>query len=581
MGLDVVGRLLNINFSGRDALPAREFSLQFNLPAQMKDKRYRPEQNLSALQKELRTYQDAPLSQLELAIAQLQFLVRYECPLKKRLAMLELVGGEVSALIRRIYRQYRDEYSASGNSSRKHNLDHLLELIRLLTVGFQQVFFSLYQLPEYRYQGQRKRLVKVGMRILELFYVEQRVCALCYQLFPPQRWRDFNQVFFVLWLCGEVNELQPLMIDLPGHLRSSEVASNKTQQIMPRQLFISVQLFGSVDCYTWPSEFVQVLDSYIKLFEPELEIKPDDGVELQCGHLLTFSNSERPPLYRRTNPQGVGFLIDILALKHQVGHDYACLNSLEENEVLQRVSAPLSVLSQTQRLAFVDMLQNKLQPRQRRDERIVIEAYRDFTVVSGFMNCYKKLPKGSKKPVTRDSVLSISLDDMLAGRSSVLADDSRDVKHGEWYVINDSKGGVLVRAKETRYLVALGVGQLVLFSPLTDSSTPAQVGYVSRLLRSGLGEISVTIQKLSSQAENVVLQTALMHQSGEAVPAFLIRAVKSMGWQLLVPSKYTEQLSQEGLFMRRGKRLFSVDVIQIVQRHKDYSLLDIQSTSSS
>ena len=349
---------------------------------------------------------------------------------------------------------------------------------------------------------------------------------------------------------------------------------------MPRQLFISVQLFGLVDCYTWPSEFVQVLDSYIKLFEPDLEIKPDDGVELQSGHLLTFSNSERPPLYRRTNPQGVGFLIDILALKHQVSHDYACLNSLEENEVLQRVSAPLSVLTQTQRLAFVDMLQNKLQPRQRRDKRVVIEAYRDFTVVSGFMNCYKKLPKGSKNPVTRNSVLSISLDEMLAGRSSVLADDSRDVKHGEWYVINDSKGGVLVRAKETRYLVALGVGQLVLFSPLTDLSTPAQVGYVSRLLRSGQGEISVTIQKLSTQAENVVLQTALMHQSGEAVPAFLIRAAKNMGWQLLVPSKYTEQLSQEGLFMRRGKRLFSVDVIQVVQRHKDYSLLDIQSTGS-
>ncbi len=580
MGLDVVGRLFNINLSGRDALPAREFALQFNLPAQGKDKRYRPEQSLSALKKELRAHQNSPLSQLELAIAQLQCLVRYECSSKKRLAMLELVGSEVSALIRYVYGQYRDESGESGNSPRKYNLDHLLELLRLLTVGFQQVFLSLYQLPEHRYQGQRKRLVKVGMRILELFYIEQRVCALCYQLFPPQRWRDFNQVFFVLWLCGEVNEPQPLMVDLPSHLRGSDVASNKIQQVMPRQLFISVQIFGAVDSYTWPSEFVQVLDSYIKLFEPDLKIKPDDGVELQCGHLLTFSNSERPPLYRRTNPRGVGFLIDILSLKQQVSSDYACLNSLEEDEVLQRISAPLSVLTQTQRLAFIDMLQYKLQPRQRRDDRVVIEAYRDFRVISGFMNCYKKLPKGSKTPVTPNNTLSISLDEMLAGRSSVLADDSRDVKHGEWYVINDSKGGVLVRAKETRYLVSLGVGQLALFSPLMDSSSSAQVGYISRLLRSGQGEVSVTIQKLSSQAENVVLQTALMHQSGEAVPAFLIRSVKSMGWQLLVPSKYTEVLSQEGLFMRRGKRLFSIDVVQVLQRHKDYSLFDIQSTES-
>ncbi len=580
MALGVVDRLLSVNFSGRDALPPRNLALQFNLPVQMSEKRYRPEQNLNALKKEFRSHGDTSFVQLELAIEQLSLLVRYKCSIKKRWAMLELVGAETSALIRHIYMQYRDESGVVESNARKHNLEHLLELLRLLNVGFQQVFSALYQLPEYRYQRQRKSLRSVGMRILELFYVEQRVCALRYQLFPPQRWRDLNQVFFVLWLCGEVDESQSLMIDLPCHLRSAGLEKNKEIPVRPRQLFVLLQLFGLADCCTWPSDFVQVLDSYIKLLEPEIALKPDEGGEVPSSHLLTFSNSGRAPFYHRVAFQGVGCLIDIAALKQQISRDAACLNALTESEALQQVSAPLSVLNQTQRLTFVELLQNRLQPQQRQDSRDLIDDYRDFSIVSGFMNCYKKLPKSCKKPTPKGTVFEITLDEMLDGRSSTLADDSRDIKEGQWYVINDCKGGVLVRAKESRYLVALDVGQLALFSQVIDPGSPPQLGCISRLLRSGQGEIAVTLQKLTSQAENVVLQTASMHQSGEAVPAFLVRAIKGMGWQLLVPSKYTEVLSDNRLFMRRSKRLFSVAVIQVVRRHKDYALLDIQSTSN-
>ncbi len=580
MALGVVDRLLSVNFSGRDALPPRDLLLQFNLPVQLSDKHYRPEQNLNTLQKEFRSHADTSFIQLELAIAQLSLLARYKCSIKKRLSMLELVGAETSALIRHIYMQYRDESGIVESNARKHNLEHLLELLRLLNIGFQQVFSALYQLPEYRYQRQRNALRNVGMRILELFYVEQRVCALRYQLFPPQRWRGLNQVFFVLWLCGEVDESLPLMIDLPCHLRSAGLVKDKTAHTRPRQLFILLQLFGLADCYTWPSDFVQVLESYLKLLEPEIVIKPDEGGEIPSSHLLTFSNSGRAPFYHRVSFQGVGCLIDISTLKQKISRDAACLNALTESEALQQVSAPLSVLNQIQRLTFVALLQNRLQPQQRQDSRDLIDGYRDFSIVSGFMNCYKKLPKSCKRPTKKGTVFEITLDEMLDGRSSALTDDRRDIKEGQWYVINDCKGGVLVRAKESRYLAALDVGQLALFSQVVDPDAPPQLGCISRLLRSGQGEIAVTLQKLTSQAENVVLQTASMHKSGEAVPAFLVRAISGMGWQLLVPSKYTDILSENRLFMRRGKRLFSVAVIQVVQRHKDYALLDIQSMGS-
>ena len=565
---------------GRSELPDRQLALHFDFPAQSKSNQFSPELRLRSLQAELRVHENMPLSQLEFVIEQLTRLTNFKLSTRKRYKILELIGAETASLIRGVYVQYRDELAVAEGEGRKRNLDKLLEAVRLLIVGYLNVFQSLIVLPDYRYRGQRRRVRQVGLRILELIYVEQRICALLYQFFPPQRWRDFNQVFFFLRLYESDTELQPLMICLPSHLRGQDLSKCKGQKMSPKQLYITVQLFGLVDCYTWPSGFVQVLDNYIKLFEPEIPITADAGVELKSGHLLTFFNGDRPPRYRRAGSQGVGSLIDISTLKRKISEDYATLYSLDEEQAILEISPPLSVLEKNQRLVFIEMLQHKLQPRQRRDNREVIDAYRDFTIISGFMNCYKQLTKSVKKTSANKDVLQQSLDDMLAGRSSSLADDSRDVKHGEWFVVNDSKGGVLVRTKETRYLVSMAVGELALFNQLDDPEGPLQLGYISRFVRLGQGDISVTLQKLSSQLESVVLQNAAMHKSGEAVPSFLIRVLRGMDWQLLVPAKYTSQLNSGSLFMRRSGRLFSVEVTQVAQRQQDYTLLDIKSGKS-
>ncbi len=562
-------------------LPMRELKLIFNLPVQLKDKRYSPERSLRDLQSELRLYKDMPLNQIELAIDQLSKLVVYKCSVRKRFAMLEVVSRELSSLICEIYVQYRDEQKIPESESCKCNLDKLLELIRLLIVGYQQVFDVLYRLSDFRYRGQRKRIQLTGFRILELIYVEQRVCARRYQLFPAQHWKDINQVFFFLWHYEHVDQLQPLIIALPNHLRGNEYAEPKGQKTTPKQLYISMQVFGLVDCYTWPSEYTRVLDSYLKLFEPQLGIKHDGGAELERGHLLTFHNWERAPLYRRAGSTGLGSLIDITSLKRKINQDFSVLHSLNEAEALLQISPPLSVLEHNQRLLFIEVLKYKLQPKQRRDQREIIDAYRDFTITSGFMNCHQKLPKGVKKIPNDEGVLKLSLGEMLEGRSSILADDSRDVKHGEWFVVNDSKGGVLVRTKETRYLAEMEIGQLALFNSPNEPEGMLQLGYLSRLMRSGQGEINVTLQKIATKAESVAVQTVQMHKSGEAVPAFLIRTIQEASWQLLVPARYVDQLSNSGLFMRRGGRLMSMDVADVSQRHKEFSLLVICSTKST
>ena len=565
---------------GKNDLPQRQFKLNFDLPVTLTGNAHPPEQRLRELQAELRLHENAPLSQLEFAIEQLSYLANFKLSVRKRFSILELIGLEIASLVRRVYIQYRDEHDLSASEARKRNLDRILEVVRLLIAGYLRVFQSLAELPDYRYRGQRKRLREVGMRVLELIYVEQRICALLYQLFPVQRWRDVNQVFFFLWHYERENEPRPMMICLPSHLRGQGLAKSKGQRMSPKQLYISIQLFGFVDCYTWPIGFVQVLDNYIKLFEPEIAIKPDIGTELESGHLLTFFKGDRPPVYRRTGSQSVASLIDVSTLKRNVSNDFASLHSLDEAQAILEVSPPLSVLDKSQRFTFIEMLKYKLQPHQRRDNREVINAYRGFTIISGFMNCYNQLTKNAKKSSSNKGVLQMSLNDMLAGRASSLADDSRDVKHGEWFVVNDSKGGVLVRTKETRYLVSMAVGELALFNQLNDPAGALQLGYISRLMRLGQGDVSVTLQKLSSRLESVVLQNAAMHKSGEAVPSFLIRALRDANWQLLVPAKYTSQLCPGGVFMRRGERLFSIEVTGIVQRQQDYTLLEIKSSGN-
>ncbi len=561
-------------------LPERKLRIQFELPKTHNDKQRAPELNVRELQKELRQHKDMPLNQLELAIDQLHRLSKYQCGVRKRAAMLEMVGNELAPLICDTYDQYREEAGVPESEARRRNMDKLIELIRLLCLGQQQLFNEIYLMGDFGYRQYRERLNLSGIRILELLYVEQRVCAQRYQLFGPQRWRDINQVFFVLWLYERVDEPHVMQINLPGALRKAATTkNNQRQRLSAKQLFISIQLFGLADCYTWPNEFVQVLDNYIKLFEPQINITPDGGTELKPGHLLTFYNWERPPLYRRTGSRGSGCLIDITAMKRQIIEDSAILNSLDAEAALLKISPPLSVLENGQRLTFMEMLQYKLQPHQRRDNREVIEAYRDFTIISGFMNCYKKLSaKPEKVDQKAKNVLELSLDEMLAGRSSALADDSRDVKHGEWFVVNDSAGGVLVRTKETKYLVSMEVGDLALFKQVNDPSGPLQLGFISRLMRPGQGEINVTLQKFSDRVECVALQTPQMHKSGQAVPGFLLRSMRG-GWQLLIPAKYSSSLARGSLFVRQGERLFSIEITGVAHRHHDFSILDISSNT--
>lgn len=566
--LNGVGQLLD-RLSGKGGFKP-EHALRFDLPLRQKEKRFSPELVPRTLRKVL---EQAGSQRMDFACDQLKLLVKYQLSSKKRLVLLEILAKDGVEFINGIYSKYRDTPGLAEGRERAAELRRVLEWISLLKSGYQQVFLDEYQQTPERYQRSYSRHLQVGMRILELLFMEQRICALRYQVFSTRSWRDLNQVFCTLFLNGDVFQPQKL---LSVFTNSGDSANKAAGKMSASQLYVSMQLFGLADCYTWPSSFVRVLDRYIALHAKDAPIKSDPGNELGSGHLLTFFNWNRPALFRREQRHAVAVQIDISALKREINNDHATLSTLEEEQSLHHVSAPLVALSSYQRVAFIELLRNKLRPYHRKEERQIVNAYRDFSIAVGFMNCHKRISKPESEAQQRETVLNTSLNEMLEGSATHLVDDRRDLKKSDWLVVNESRGGIQLYTKENPYLCSLNIGQMVLFSQAGRTNTTPQLGRVLRLMRTGNGDISVTLQKLQGELEALLLQNEKMKESASAVPALSLRDRKQNSWQILTPAKFTDQLCSGEIFVRRKSERFTVRVLRVSARHYDFSLLDVQ-----
>lgn len=553
-------------------LPARELRLKFDLPHLLRERRAQPETNPGRLDKELNEHADKPLEMMEFSIAYLDALCRYKLAASKRLALLDLVLRHNATLVGGIYMRYREQPGVPEPEARRHNLDRASALLRNLITGYEQVFSHDYTLPDFLYAHTRTRLQTVGTRILELIFALQRFCAMRYQPLAAQYWRDCNQVFFILRHYEKTDVPMRLSGCVRSQLREATDAGGG-QMSTAEQLYLGMQMLGIIDPMTWPSHQVHIIDAYLKQVESLLAIRPDERGDVPSGHVLTLYALDCPPLYTRSEAWKPGYLIDLGALKKQINNDHALIFSLPPEAALEKISPPLSVLEADDRPLFIDTLRQKLHPRQRREHRSVINEYRDLNVFFGFMAAHNRLVS-EQTPKTRPGKARDTLAELLAGRSAVLAEDSRDVSEGQWFVVNDSEGGLNIKTRETRYTTAMNIGQIVLVRKLRQADEP-QLGYVTRLGRLNGSEISVVIVKMSSYVEAVAIQDVEMHKAEQAWPAFLIRNAEGR-WQLVLHTNNRFAIGQS-LFVRRNKQIASVMLGEAAYVHQEFSVHNLRT----
>lgn len=560
----VARRLVKLIQGGE--LPEREFRLNFSAPPQQ-SKINRPELSVGKLAKEWREYTPHPILLLESEIAYLSQLNRYRVATAKRLALLELALDLGAPLINEAFHTYRNEDGFPESHKRREALEQILELLAQLLHGYMHVFDQDYQLPDYRYAWVRKRLQLAGLRILELVRSQQLLMALRYQKLPAASWQAINQVFFVLYHYETVNQPQQLVGCLRIQLRESEIRDSRRQMATAQQLYVPIQLLGMMDLVAWPVQEIGVADAYIRGMEDRVVVLPDTGAQPPSGHVVTWFGHDGPPQFsRKSNKSGLFF--DVGALRKRVNEDHFLLFSGQETPTVENISAPLSVLDEHGRALFVERMRSRLSPRQRRDQRNDVTDHREVFMYAGFMEVHRQLTL-TRRPGKSSTKQSLS--DMLAGRSSILADDARDVREqGQWEVVNESEGGLQLKATETPFTNPLAMGKLLLFRDMVAAPESLQVGYIGRLMRPKKGQIGVAIIKLGPYAESVAAQDESLQKTGKAWPAILLRTQDGR-WQLIFHAK---QHLQSGLrlSLRRGTQVLTIQLGSFVLVQREFTV---------
>ncbi|MEW5755089.1 MAG: hypothetical protein AB1810_02185 [Pseudomonadota bacterium] len=554
-------------------LPIRDYRLKFELPNYLKGRGERPETSASSVAKVLRSYSATPLVALEYAISQLALLNRHKVSTWRRMRLLETYLRYLAPHIANVYLNCRDSHAVPESSARRENLDRVGEALRELSAGYERIFDHDYRLSDLRYVINRPRLRQAGHRLLDLILTEQRVNALRYQLLSPKRWAVCNQVFFILWHYEDATQAVRLSGCIPTYLRDNRsVIETGAIKASAQQLYISIQLLGMVDTLTWPAEQIHVMDAYMKIIEPKVKIREDAGGEVPSGHLLCLFGQDRPAVYARKDKYTTGLLLDISALKTQVNDDHAIIFSLPPEAAVEKMSPPLSVLGAQDRGLFLERLRLRLHPRLRRHERQHINQYENMKAFFGFTEAHRRL-HNIQHPKTKTKDTN-TLSEMLAGRTSMLTDDSRQIKdEARWFVVNDSEGGTQIKTRETTYVTPMAIGQVALFNAIDGAETDFIIGYIGRITRAS-GDLLITLIKLADEVRAIAVQTPSEQKAEQAWPAFLIRN-RNARWQIVAHNK-NRLSSGANVFLRQEKKTISVILGETASRHEEFTIFSVQ-----
>jgi len=539
--VNVWARLLNIFSSGgknSEDIPERKFKLTLDLP------RLRPQSQSRYSKKELKPriefWGELEAHPIELLRDIDRYLKRINSePVAEsvRTAWIEKALQFACPAIRNIYSsQYKVE-AVPEPPDRKEGIIAAINVCSHLSAGYKRQLLHDYSLPDTRYAGVRKQLRLNTLRILELVRMEQRLRSMRYQKLPGTAWRDCNRIFHAISQCEEINEIRPTLPCLLPRLNSKarERGEIQPQLTSIHHMYLVIQLYGLMDTNSVSSQSMHMIDAYLAKVANSLMIKVDDGSPLVSGEVIIYPNQKRPAYHeRQSNLLETGSIaadepvhairIDLIPLEMQLKSEQKKLHGLFASE---QVADQKSVTNKEDlaRLSIVDIMCERIRIKKRQEERKNIIGREVLFVYNGFMQVYRYLVELSvhdDEEISKYLAASNALRDALAGRSALIATDAGSVEQGKWFVLDRSEGGVHIKTEETRFTTEMYVGQIMTFNYSREELQQPIMGYITRLSRSSIGEIEVTIKVLSRNPVPTAIQSEFLRKNEMAFPAFFL-----------------------------------------------------------
>jgi hypothetical protein len=448
------------------------------------------------------------IRQLQEAANMVSQLNRFNLKPDKRVELVKLILSLVYPVMSRHYHQYQEKIiSLPESNERRDVILACIQICAQAAIAYKHLFKELYTPKSVGYRRVRDDVIETGGRILELSRLEQRFRALRHQKLPPTTWLDINRTFFSLLVHGDTEEPITLFGTIGFSQRQGRIGKPLTETT-PSKLYISIQLFGLVDAPSWSTRLFHAPDAYLDCIDNAIMIEPETGKDMVPGCLLTHIENKGPPLFQReTHMPEPRICIEYPNLYNRMVVDYEELAKMKfiGRFDASKLSRSLLELESIERFPFLEAMLFGLRPRERKQKRHAAFGHEHIRLYFGFKDVYRLLMDLASKDVRRIAE-SRAFMDMLSGYSAGVTEDASVSNRTRWEIANFSTGGLLVITRESSFTVPIQIGSLVAFIPNKEAKRP-MLGYVSRINRPSDQQVDVAIVRLSSHAEDAIVQS--------------------------------------------------------------------------
>ena len=492
-------------------------------------------QSISTKLEDLKRFGVRQLQEAANNIAQLN---RYNLKPDKRVELVKHILAIVYPAMLRHYQLYQDKIiSLPESNERRDAILFCIEICVQSAVAFKHLFKELYSPKPAGYRRVRDKVLEAGGRILELTRLEQRFRALRHQKLPPTSWLDVNRVFFSLLVHGDADEPIKLLGTI-GFSQKLAKAGRSSQEYSAAKLYVSIQLFGLIDAPSWSTRLFHTPDAYLDCVENAMVINPDTNTELEPGWMITHIDNKGCPLFQREQHLPVPRIcIEYTNLYNRMVLDYEELAKMKfiGRFDASKLSRPLLDLEPMERFPFLEAMLFGLRPRERKQKRHAAFGHENLRIYFGYKEVYRLLMDMASKDLRRIAD-SRAFMDTLAGYSASVAEDAASSRRTRWEIANFSTGGLLVTTRESTFTVPIQIGSMVAFIPNPDVKRP-MLGYVSRINRHNDQQVDVAIVRLSSHAEDAIVQDNEEEQGGKGKGVIIFKTLDNK-WCLVARHNY-------------------------------------------
>ncbi|MBF0187863.1 MAG: hypothetical protein HQL50_08045 [Magnetococcales bacterium] len=424
--------------------------------------------------------------------------------------------GYAVPVIDEIYYRFRRRGGSPDHWQRAETVDMAIDSTKELIKGLSVVFRQDYRLPNYRYAAIRPRIKLVAVRLFELTWILQHLCALRYRSMPTGYLAQVNKVFHVLMhyedVLGEYALLSEsnLRFELDRKLRDGGIQTKMT----PLQLYIQVQVFSMIDPMTWRLGNLHVIADYLPSVIGGIQAlvdEEDEQGELERGVCRVVYDQDLPPVKERAvaTRDRPAYLIDFSPLLDHLDADVAESRNMmtSRQEKIPPMPPTHAHFNDTDRFLVLSRLREALLDRQQQAPARLYNAADTLHLLVGHALIHRfVLDKGRLSPEKFEDSYALAL--ALSQGSAILTqmEDSQDEQeenpHG--WKLADKTGGegakeTVLKTMESDQGRSFAIGDMTAVADSADSLEALRLGVVSRLSRLADGSLELVIQTLANR----------------------------------------------------------------------------------